>query len=41
VSKDTQITEDGMLKKQTEGGEVVVPMDEVALGVDEAMADDK
>ena len=41
VSKDTRITEGGMLKKQTDSGEeVVVPMDEVALGVDEAMADD-
>lgn len=39
VSKDTEITDEGMLKKRTEeGGEVVVPMDEVALGVDEAIA---
>lgn len=36
VGSDVEMTEEGMLKRQVDGKEVVVPKDEVAMGVEEA-----
>jgi SIT4-associating protein SAP185/190 len=35
VGADVEVTDDGMLRREVDGKEVVVPKDEVVMGVEE------